>query len=182
MLFHITDIYTNGFIPSVLDVASLVAIFLGVLVITTKSPVIAILFLIGLFSSVSIYLALMNLMFLALAYLLVYVGAVSILFLFILMLIDVRNSELYSGSINSASLALLVGLSFILAINIILPVMTILSQSKEYLVALYSYIFSESGAIPNDIYYVTSAMSDGYLTQISHIASIGNIMFTSHAA
>ena len=50
--------------------------------------------------------------FIRLSYLLVYVGAVSILFLFILMLINIRISELLSDSSNSIPLAIIAGIEF----------------------------------------------------------------------
>ena len=46
--------------------------------------------------------------FIGLTYLIVYVGAVSILFLFILMLIDVRISELKDKTNNSLPLAIII--------------------------------------------------------------------------
>jgi NADH-ubiquinone oxidoreductase chain 6 len=59
--------------------------------------------------------------FLGLAYLLVYVGAVSILFLFILMLINVRISELLSNTSNSIALAIFITIAFIYPLYQILP-------------------------------------------------------------
>jgi NADH-ubiquinone oxidoreductase chain 6 len=59
--------------------------------------------------------------FIGLSYLLVYVGAVSILFLFILMLINIRISELLSNTSNSIPLATIIALSFNSIIYQILP-------------------------------------------------------------
>jgi NADH-ubiquinone oxidoreductase chain 6 len=56
----------------------------------------------------AIYLMLLGINFIGLSYILVYVGAVSILFLFILMLINIRISELSSNTSNSLILAILV--------------------------------------------------------------------------
>jgi NADH-ubiquinone oxidoreductase chain 6 len=50
--------------------------------------------------------------FIGLSYLLVYVGAVSILFLFILMLINIRISELVTNNSNSIPLAIMIGIFF----------------------------------------------------------------------
>jgi NADH-ubiquinone oxidoreductase chain 6 len=63
----------------------------------------------------------LGLNFIGLSYLLVYVGAVSILFLFILMLINVRISELLSNTSNSIPLAVLIAISFNYPIYDILP-------------------------------------------------------------
>ena len=70
---------------------------------------------------ISGYLLLIGMSFIGLSYLLVYIGAVSILFLFILMLINVRVSELHSDSSNSLFLAFLGGIAFYSSIVLILP-------------------------------------------------------------
>jgi NADH-ubiquinone oxidoreductase chain 6 len=80
-----------------------------VFVIISKNPIISVLFLIGLFLCISAYLMLSGMTFIGIAYLLVYIGAVSILFLFILMLINVRISELQGNTNNSLPLALVTG-------------------------------------------------------------------------
>nr|ATI20553.1 NADH dehydrogenase subunit 6 [Ophiognomonia clavigignenti-juglandacearum] len=51
-------------------------------------------FLIGLFLGISAYLIQIGYHFIGLVYLVVYIGAIFILFLFILMLLSVRSSEL----------------------------------------------------------------------------------------
>jgi len=101
---------------------------LGILVIISKNPIVSVLFLIGLFLCISVYLILTGLNFIGLSYLLVYIGAVSILFLFILMLINVRISELLIDSINSIPLAILVGTFFNYFVNNVLPYMVITSN------------------------------------------------------
>jgi NADH-ubiquinone oxidoreductase chain 6 len=68
--------------------------FFAVSVVISKNPVVSVLFLISLFFVIACYLISIGFSFIGIAYLLVYVGAVSILFLFILMLINVRISEL----------------------------------------------------------------------------------------
>jgi NADH-ubiquinone oxidoreductase chain 6 len=111
-LFLINEIYTNGSIPSILDLISLIAIICGVFVIISKNPVISVLFLIGLFAGISSYLIILGLTFIGLAYLVVYIGAISILFLFILMLINIRISELQGNTNNSLLLSILIGIFF----------------------------------------------------------------------
>jgi NADH-ubiquinone oxidoreductase chain 6 len=59
--------------------------------------------------------------FIGLSYLLVYVGAVSILFLFILMLINIRISELFSDTDNSIPLAIIIAIAFNYPIYQVLP-------------------------------------------------------------
>src|ERR1700761_9657406 len=120
-LYILIETFTNGYRVEVLDVISLVSILCGILVIISKNPVVSVLFLIGLFLSISSYLIILGLNFIGLSYLLVYVGAVSILFLFILMLINVRVSELLSDTSNSIPLAIMIIIAFNYPVNKILP-------------------------------------------------------------
>ncbi|KAH9806657.1 NADH dehydrogenase subunit 6 [Melampsora americana] len=92
-----------------LDILSVIAVLFGITVIVNKNPIGSLLFLIGLFASISVYLILSGLTFIGFSYLIVYIGAVSILFLFILMLINIRTSELQSNNVNSIPLALFIG-------------------------------------------------------------------------
>jgi hypothetical protein len=75
-LFILHERYTNGYITDVLDIISLLAILCGILVIISKNPIVSVLFLIGLFASISCYLIMLGLSFIGLAYLIVYIGAV----------------------------------------------------------------------------------------------------------
>jgi NADH-ubiquinone oxidoreductase chain 6 len=115
------ETYSNGYRDEVLDILSLASIFCGILVIISKNPIVSVLFLIGLFFSISCYLIVLGINFIGLSYLLVYVGAVSILFLFILMLINVRISELLSNTSNSIPLAILITIAFNYPVYQILP-------------------------------------------------------------
>src|SRR2546430_2719911 len=120
-LFVLNETYTNGYRVEILDFLSLLAILCGVFVIISKNPIVSILFLIGLFLSISIYLIMLGLNFIGISYLLVYVGAVSILFLFILMLINIRVSDLLSSTSNTIPLAIIIAISFYTPMYEILP-------------------------------------------------------------
>jgi NADH-ubiquinone oxidoreductase chain 6 len=112
-LYLISDIKTNGFLVEILDILSLICILFGIYTIISKNPVVSVLFLIGVFSTISCYLILIGLSFIGISYLLVYVGAISILFIFILMLINIRISELLSDTNNYLPLAMLSVIPFV---------------------------------------------------------------------
>ena len=107
-LLLINETFTNGYIHYILNIISIIAILFAILVITMKNPIVSVLFLIGLFANISFYLILLGLSFIGLSYLIVYIGAVSILFLFILMLINIRISELQSNNSNSIILSIII--------------------------------------------------------------------------
>jgi len=75
--------------------------------------------------------------FIGIAYLLVYIGAVSILFLFILMLINVRISELQGNTNNSLPLALIIGIILYYFLYRILPFSDLSKISNKFLNIIY---------------------------------------------
>lgn len=107
-----------------LSLFSILAILCAIMVIITKNPVVSVLFLICLFVLISGYLIILGMNFIGISYLLVYIGAVSILFLFILMLINIRISEIQTETNNSLPLAILISISFYISLYEIIPVNT----------------------------------------------------------
>lgn len=183
-LFLIYETFTNGLYCDILNIISLFVIFCGIFVIISKNPVISILFLIGLFGGISCYLIILGLSFIGLTYLIVYIGAISILFLFIVMLINVRISELQSNTSNSIALAIIVGILFNYSLFEVLPYdITILNNYNITLNIFYIFYLNnylKNLDINNDILFITSKIWDGNLGETSHITSIGNIMYTNY--
>ena len=188
-LFIINESFTNGYKSEVLDVICILVILSGIFVIISKNPIISLLFLIGLFAGISSYLLIIGLSFLGLSYLVVYIGAVSILFLFILMLINIRMSELQSNTSNSIPLAISIAILFNYPIFQLLPYdIAILSNNNYLNNILYNVYFNKINNTldnnlninNNDILFVTSKIWDGNLAEVGHITSIGNIMYTNY--
>jgi NADH-ubiquinone oxidoreductase chain 6 len=162
-LFIIYETYTNGYRTSVLDIISLLAILCGILVIVSKNPIVSVLFLIGLFANISCYLIMLGLSFIGLSYLIVYIGAVSILFLFILMLINIRISELQSNTSNSIPLAIVIAISFNYIVFQLLPYnIAMLNNYSNLNSILYTISLNQENkkmiynTYSNDINFVTS--------------------------
>lgn len=78
-------------------------------VITARNPVHAVLFLVLTFFQAAMIWMLLKAEFLAIALVLVYVGAVMVLFLFVVMMLDVKTEGLRVGFWNHFPLAALVG-------------------------------------------------------------------------
>jgi len=114
--------------------------------------------------------------FIGIAYLLVYIGAVSILFLFILMLINVRISELQGNTNNGLPLALTIGTFLYYFLYGALPFADLdaISEKLSDVVSLNNYDESK------DNLYVTSNIWDTVLVDVSHIISIGNVIYTNY--
>jgi len=161
MLYIYLNNNTYNYIISFIE---LIIIILAIFVIITRNPIISVLFLIGLFLFISIYLIIIGLSFLGLSYLLVYIGAVSILFLFILMLIDIRVSELQTDSNNSIFLSIIIS---ILYYNII--------SNNLYT----NNILFNFNNIENNIKYSLYNIWDGSIIENYDIISIGNVIYTN---
>jgi len=195
-LYIFSEVFTNGYSIEILDIITFISVLCGILVIISKNPIVSVLFLIGLFLSISCYLIMLGLNFIGLSYLLVYVGAVSILFLFILMLINVRISELLSNTSNSIPLAIIISISFNYPVYQILPYSIAAFNSytvdlnntsndisnNNYSDYLNKFFKLNPTELDNgEISFVTSKIWDGNLSETSHITSIGNIMYTSYS-
>lgn len=192
-LYIFCENITNGYKIETLDLFTLISIFCAILTIISRNPIISVLYLIGLFLSISCYLIVSGLNFIALSYLLVYVGAVSILFLFILMLINVRISEIISNTSNSIPLAVLIGIYFNYIVSELLPSSAntislyffkqILIKDSDYSYIINTDLFNIFSRYYNDIsklIFVTSKTWDGALGENTHITSIGNIMYCNY--
>jgi len=195
-IFVLNETFTNGYRIEVLNIISVASIICGILVIISKNPIVSVLFLIGLFLSISSYLIILGINFIGLSYLLVYVGAVSILFLFILMLINIRISELLNDTSNSIPLAIIIAIAFNYPVYQVLPYS--IASFNSYTVDLnntlndmwynnYSDFFNKVfNLVTNkldsgELSFVTSNIWDGNLAETSHITSIGNVMYTTYS-
>nr|YP_010233344.1 NADH dehydrogenase subunit 6 [Auricularia heimuer]QSX43109.1 NADH dehydrogenase subunit 6 [Auricularia heimuer] len=107
-----------------LDVLSFGAILSSILVITSKNPVVAVIFLISLFINTAGYLILLGIGFIGISYIIIYIGAITVLFLFIIMMINIRLLdilEIGNEYTKNLPLALLVGTLFVYEIFNVLP-------------------------------------------------------------
>jgi NADH-ubiquinone oxidoreductase chain 6 len=140
-LLAIPEIFSNGYFTGSLDIINITALLCGILIIINKNPIVSVIFLICLFANISVYLILIGLTFIGLSYLIVYIGAVSILFLFILMLINIRTSELQSNNRNSVSLGLFITILANFTIFQVLPYyMAILNNYSSKLNTILYYL------------------------------------------
>jgi len=181
--YLLNEIITNNFNYNVLNIISVLSISFGIFIIITNNPIISVLFLIGLFITVASYLMVLGINFIGLSYLLVYVGAVSILFLFILMLINIRISELVINNTNSIPLAVMVGIFFNINMSKLFNYKYNIENSMYFNDEIYSTYYEINSTVSNlyknNIFFVTSQIWDGKLAETFHITSIGNIIYTN---
>lgn len=96
----------------------------SILTITAKNPVISVIFLITTFVSAAGYLILIGIQFLGLSYIVIYVGAIAVLFLFVIMMINIKLTDiLETGSqyTKNIPLAIIIGSLFLFIVFTIIP-------------------------------------------------------------
>jgi len=87
-----------------------VAIAAGVMVVTSRNPVHSVLFLILAFFNSAALFVLMGAEFLAMILVVVYVGAVAVLFLFVVMMLDINFVEMREGFLQYLPIGALIGI------------------------------------------------------------------------
>jgi NADH-ubiquinone oxidoreductase chain 6 len=175
-----------------LDVLAFAALFSGILVITSKNPVISVLFLISVFLNVAGYLVLLGVAYLGLTYLIVYVGAIAILFLFVIMMLNLRLVELIETGeeyTKNLPLGLIVGFLFIFEFFSIIPLGTININNLflDKFINLSNYLNSKLMDVDLSHHYTVTSNSvhqgfndlgiDLNLTSFLQIQSIGQGLY-----
>jgi len=123
------------------------ALVSSALVVTATNPVHSVFALIFVFVNVAGVLLVLRVEFLSLLFLVVYVGAVAVLFLFVIMMLNVKLNEISEFSVSYLPLGLFLGLIFILEISFIVsndffPLFGDFSQKETSSVSLFSdYVF-----------------------------------------
>ena len=131
-----------------IDLMAFGAIISSVLVITSKNPVIAVIFLISLFLNAAGYLIFTGVGFIGLTYIILYVGAITVLFLFVIMMINIKLTDiLETGKIYTQNLplGLSVGLLFIYefaSMTVQLPSQSLLHISEYFSSSFPLYIIT----------------------------------------
>ena len=99
---------------------ALVAVGAAVMVISSRNPVHAVLFLILAFFNAAALFILMGAEFLGMILVVVYVGAVAVMFLFVVMMLDINFAELRQGFLKYFPIGAVVGLVLLVELLIVL--------------------------------------------------------------
>ena len=159
-------------------IISIIIITSSLLVILSKNPIHSVLFLILVFFNTSILFLFSNAEFLAMVLLIVYIGAVAVLFLFVVMMLDINITKLRQTFLNYLPTGLFIG--FIILIELIYVV----SQSNVNFVKTNSSNINISNQILENTKIIGNVLYTDYflLFQLSGIillvAMIGAIYLT----
>jgi len=184
-IFTMTTLFINIFAFGTL-VSSIFAI-------TSKNPVISVIFLISTFVQAALYLILIGINFVGISYIVIYVGAIAVLFLFVIMMINIKLTDiLETGNqyTKNLPLAIAIGSLFIFIIFTIIPfnfnnipALSILLDKLTYLNTILSNSKFVSvnliNSIVNNNFF--SSFSDILITEFQQIEVLGHGLYTYDA-
>ena len=160
----------------ILNIFTVATLLVSVFSITSKNPVVSVLFLISTFVLASCYIIFIGINFIGISYIIVYVGAIAVLFLFIIMMINIKLTDILETGAQytkTLPLGLLIVSFFMFIFFSIIP----------YILIQWKFNFS-SGSL-NKISYVLSENSlkaieyfDNHDALITNLLQIDNIGFT----
>ena len=153
----------------------------GFMVIAARNPVHSVLYLILAFVSAAGLFVLMGAEFLAMILIVVYVGAVAVLFLFVVMMLDVDFAELRQGFLSYLPIGIVIGIVFLVELLLVVAVWAIGTQVPGAITAPIPPLESVSNteALGRVLYtrYIYYFQAAGLILLV---AMIGAIVLTLH--
>ena len=140
---------------------SLSAVFSGWKVITSKNPILSVFWLVLAFVNGALLLLLLGIEFLPILFIIVYVGAIAILFLFVVMLLNIKMVEIQENATRYAPLGFIIGLVF--------------------LYQIYYLITSELSTITSSSIDLVGRVNDYKdVVTVTNIEQIGSVLYTDY--
>jgi NADH-ubiquinone oxidoreductase chain 6 len=87
-------------ITTIVNLLTFGILFSSIISITSNNPVISIIFLITAFVNAAGYLILLGINFIGISYIVIYVGAIAVLFLFIILMINIKLTDILDTGYN----------------------------------------------------------------------------------
>jgi len=179
-----------------LDLLTFGTVISGILVITSRNPIISVLFLIAVFVNVACYLILLGINFIGVSYIVLYVGAIAILFLFVVMMLNIKLAHLSSSHSNQLMpIAVSIGFLFLIIVyrlNIIgnninlwllFDSLNVFIINQDYTKLTANFYFPPAGSLETQraqVYFGNTYSWDNVFLYFNQIDSIGNLLFSSH--
>jgi len=157
-------------------VFALTAVTSALLVVLSRNPVHSILWLILTFFSAAALFVLMGAEYVAMLLAIVYVGAVAILFLFVVMMLDVDFTELKSGVVKYLPLGLVIGFVLLIEMGMIIGHWTYAPEAQGLRAAITPDLAQTQNtvALGNLIYtkYIYMFQTAGLILLVAMIGAI----------
>ena len=154
---------------------AIITVVAAVVVISTRNPVHSVLFLIlGFFNSAGLFV-LLGAEFLAMILVVVYVGAVAVLFMFVVMMLDVSIVEVRGGFLHYLPLGAVIGFILVMELGVVAGGWTFTPDvEKNFAEQLISTSVTNTEAIGNIIYtqYAYYFQTAGFILLVAMIGAI----------
>jgi NADH-quinone oxidoreductase subunit J len=146
----------------------------ALMVISARNPVHSVLFLILAFVNASGLFVLLGAEFLAMILIVVYVGAVAVLFLFVVMMLDVDFAELRQGFLNYLPIGGLIALIFVIELGFVVAAWVISPSAPQLIAAPISQNVTNTEALGLVLYtrYVYYFQAAGLILLVAMIGAI----------
>lgn len=139
------------------------------MIIITKNPVHSIFFLVLVFVAATGLLLLLGVEFIAMLFLVVYIGAITVLFLFVVMMLNVKIVELNERFIRYLPIGIFIGIIFL--IEVIFLINETLTNDSFNLTNILSNNMPEITSSTNNYFELISAIN---------IEQLANILYTKY--
>ena len=169
-----------------IDLLAFGSLLSSVLVITSKNPVIAVIFLISVFVNAAGYLILSGIGFIGISYIIVYIGAIAVLFLFVIMMINIKLTDILdAGSqyTKNLPLALAIGSLFIYEFFTITPFtfsdVSLLSTFLNTLTNLNGFFLDSNISSANIVFNAFNPVTvDTTFVNVLQVQAVGQSLYT----
>jgi NADH-quinone oxidoreductase subunit J len=153
---------------------SIVAIASAVMVITARNPVHSVLYLILCFFNAAGLFILLGAEFLAMILVVVYVGAVAVLFLFVVMMLDVDFAQLREGMLNYLPVGAVIGLMVLVELVLVFGTWSMAPDALKTVAAPATQGVSNTQALGELLYtrYVFYFQTAGLILLVAMIGAI----------
>jgi NADH-ubiquinone oxidoreductase chain 6 len=195
-------------ITTIVNLLTFGILFSSIISITSNNPIISIIFLITAFVNAAGYLILLGINFIGISYIVIYVGAIAVLFLFIILMINIKLTDILDTGynftknlpigLNIASLLLFIFFSVASQINLfpfypsavtlgagVTPkegeekeILSLTSSNINTLPASATSHSCESSFGSNSNSFGEGGISDINLLEFSQIEVLGQILYT----
>jgi NADH-ubiquinone oxidoreductase chain 6 len=155
----------------------------SILVIISRNPVISVVYLISLFINSALYLIVKGITFVGISYILIYIGAIIVLFLFVIMMINIKLTDIIDvGSHYTKNIPLAIIVSGLLIYELfnVLPIYLnnttlildnsiLLNIFKDFVLEIQNFVYSLiypllKGNI-NDIHFTSTIQEQTLVTE-----------------
>ncbi len=136
----------------------------GLMVVLSRNPVHSVLFLIFAFINTAGLFVLMGAEYLAMVLIVVYVGAVAVLFMFVVMMLDVDFAELKAGMVENAPIGIFVAIFLVIELGMVVA----------------TWQFPKNAELAREHPYLKGAEVTAAIDGPNNVEALGLILYTDY--